>query len=97
MFGAKFDLTNKDVLEVITDIRIDKEEYKIVVTGKQGPTGKTWICNRLLSLGYKVCELDLNELTDLPRYQEDKNYFLIDKDLKFIVVILNKEINNEVF
>lgn len=92
MFGAKTDLTVKEMLELMQEINIDKDDYFVIVTGKQGITGKTWLCQQLRELGFRTNEVSGEEVLKSPIYKESKNYFLLDKELGYIIIILNKRV-----
>lgn len=96
----KYNCTVGEIFTAIITKRQDKfsndktfKDYTIVITGKNGPTGKTNLCNQLNELGFKAIELnrDLN-IFDFIDFKEDKNRLLIDVNQKFIFVILNKNI-----
>ena len=69
----------------------DPKEYTYIITGRIGPTGKTWLCNALRSNGLNAVEI--TELVyDIVNYNDNRNHFRRDVANKMCVIVLNKEI-----
>ena len=78
----------------------DRSDYTIVILGRPGPTGKTWLCNILTQHGFNAVEISA-ELTHIIGWgaaidpsviDVNRNYCLVDLEDKHIVVVLNKEL-----
>lgn len=85
-------LTPQLLLERITASETSME-YTYIITGKIGPTGKSWLYRQLNSRGYNV--IDLNE--SLMRYchiefDDSRNHYVINEIEKLMVIILNERL-----
>ena len=69
----------------------DSKEYTYIITGRIGPTGKTWLCNELRSNGLNAVEIT-ELMYDIVNYNGNYNHFRLDVDNKVFVIVLNKEI-----
>lgn len=61
----------------------------IVIMGRQGPTGKTTLCNKLIDEGYKVIEIS-ESIGGLVQYNDGKNHY-IENDY-YNVIVLNERV-----
>jgi hypothetical protein len=66
-------------------------DYTYVILGKSGPTGKTWLWDKLRNEGFGVIEIseDIYKLVD---YTDDHNHCIVDNFRKTIIIILNKRL-----
>lgn len=72
-----------------------REDYLFLVLGKPGPTGKTYLTQRLKEHGYQVAELS-EELA--PFLNADKfNHVIIDDLEKQVVIILNRDLPKQLW
>ena len=83
-----------------------KNEYTIIILGMPGPTGKTWLANKLNEKGWKAIEISemlcidnvlsngvINPHPFLVTYTDRyRDHVAIDDDKKVVVMILNKNI-----
>lgn len=58
-----------------------------VVLGRPGPTGKTWLCEKLKLYGYKVVEIS-EHIFDLVEYYGSTNHYRDYSDHDTVVVIV---------
>lgn len=64
-------------------------EYRYVILGKIGPTGKTWLWSKLKKDGFDAIELSENLVDDI-YYCGFKNYVRVNELDKIVIIILNK-------
>lgn len=68
---------------------IDRNNYTIVITGRIGPTGKTWLCNELVKKGYRAMEN--SQLTMSKLLTDDgMNHVFVDNSAKLVTIVLNE-------
>lgn len=90
-FGYEMLASNVDIYHKIVDEPKcwEPKEYTYLITGRPGPTGKTWLAARLNEAGLKA--IDISER--LIRLVEVKdmagNYFTIDHVNKVVYIVLN--------
>ena len=72
------------------------KDWTYVIFGCGGPTGKSYLWNNLISLGYNAIELseDVGPLLD---YHDRKNHYLIYEQSKCLVIILNKRLPEHIY
>lgn len=69
----------------------DRSDYTIVILGRPGPTGKTWLCNVLRQHNFNAVEIS-EEITPFVNWLDSKkNYYFTDPYTKHITIILNAE------
>lgn len=69
----------------------DKREYTIVILGRSGPTGKTWLCNALKNHGFNAVEISEELILARVDFGTDNgNHYYINHAEKYIVIVLNK-------
>lgn len=85
-------LTPAKILEGISKLLLNSNEYTYIVLGRIGPTGKTWICDQLRKLGYSAFEIS-EDICWLVHYIDNKNHVRIDENQKVCTIILNTPIN----
>lgn len=83
---SKLDL--ETVLSVIEGGAFYQCSHKFVILGKTGPTGKTWMTNKLRELGFKAIEIS-EEVNSILSYNDDYNHYITDFDNDVTVIILN--------
>lgn len=66
-------------------------EYTYIIMGKPGPTGKTWLCDKLRQRGYNACEVS-ESLCWLIDYHDNNNHYLIKNEYRVVVIILNQPV-----
>ena len=90
-------LPKSTATRIYEDIRkaVDNDEslksYTYIVMGKTGPTGKTYMVDRLKALGCNVVELS-ELIFDVVEY-DDSNYYRVDAMQKTVVIILNQRLD----
>ena len=67
----------------------EKRPYTFFVMGERGPTGKTWLCNKLKEHGFDAFELTESTF-DLISYQDEDNHVIGDEFDRTIVIVLNQ-------
>lgn len=75
--------------EILRDPYI--RDYTYVILGRSGPTGKTWLWDKLKSNGFEVLELS-ETIYKLVNYADSDNHVLVDDLHKAIVIILNRSL-----
>ena len=85
--------TNANTLDILKYImrhnKINRNDWTINITGRIGPTGKTWLCNELVKAGYKAKELSQFTMARLLS-DDGMNHVIVDEDVKQVVVVLNE-------
>lgn len=81
--------TPNDLLQDMLKHLDNPGEYTYIIMGKPGPTGKTWLCNKLRQYGYNACEIT-ESVCWIVDYRDNGNYYLIKKPHRVVVIILNK-------
>lgn len=65
------------------------KDYTFIITGKIGPTGKTWLTNKLRESGYTAIEIT-DQLYTLVDYTfPDRNAVHFDRINRTAVIVLN--------
>lgn len=64
-------------------------EWTYIITGRPGPTGKTYLYNMLKKNGYNAFEIS-EHMFSLVDYCDNKNHYLVDYAKKQVVIVLNK-------
>lgn len=87
-----YNLTPQSLLDRITTSEFSKD-YIYVITGKNGPTGKSWLCRELRLRGYHAVEI--NE--SLLRYghvelYDNFNHYVINELDNSMLIILNERV-----
>lgn len=98
MILEKYNLSNSLILDKICNDRliqvkfdkIDHRKYTYIISGKQGPTGKTWLTNSLLEKGYKA--IDVSEVNPYYSTADNNNYIYVNAKPKVVLIILNREL-----
>jgi hypothetical protein len=89
--------TPYDILRHFTETnqRDFKTDYLYLILGKPGPTGKTWLTQKLKEHGCQVAELS-EELA--PFLNADKfNHVIVDELEKQVVIILNRDLPKQLW
>ena len=74
---------------IVNHDKIDRDNYTIIITGRVGPTGKTWLCNELTKLNYRAVEN--TQLTMSMMLKDDgHNHVFLDDKIKQVVIVLNE-------
>ncbi len=71
---------------------MDMVTYTYIVLGKPGPTGKTWLVDRLRSRGLTAMEI-IPELNLLVEYRDDRNHVFLDHENHQVLIVLNQPIS----
>ena len=61
---------------------------------KTGPTGKSWLTDRLREIGCDVVELS-EDIYSFVDYKDSENHYLIDPFKKITIIILNQPLKTE--
>lgn len=67
----------------------DKSEYTIVILGKPGPRGKTWLRDVLRQHGFTVVEISEDIYQYVNMGQDERNHCIVDVLDRHITIILN--------
>ena len=73
---------------IIRSGRYPKGKYTFIILGKVGPTGKTWLLNRLRENGYRAIEIT-DAIYDLVDYKDDRNHIMEDELTDTVTIVLN--------
>lgn len=84
-------LENMSVHEILRHIKSDpcNLENTYIILGAPGPTGKTWLTDRLTEDGCRAFEIS-EDISDLLFYRDDKNHYLPNYFNKVVTIVLNK-------
>lgn len=70
----------------------DRSDYTIVILGKPGPRGKTWLCEALRQNGFNAIEISEDLACLIPWLAcDDRNHCIVDIFDKHITIVLNAE------
>lgn len=64
-------------------------EWVYIITGRPGPTGKTFLCNKLKENGYNSIEISEDTGRSV-KYFGDRNTFNVNYEKKQVVIVLNR-------
>ena len=64
-------------------------EWVYIITGRGGPTGKTFLCDKLKKNGYNAFEIS-EDLCGLVSYCDNENHYMVDHAKKKFVIVLNR-------
>lgn len=65
------------------------ENWTYIITGKTGPTGKTYTWGLLRRHGYNATEIS-EDIFSLVEYKDDKNHFLVNDMGRYAIIVRNK-------
>lgn len=65
------------------------KDYTYIISGRPGPTGKTWLSYKLESNEYKVVEIS-EKMYNLVHYEDADNHCLVDDFRKAVIIVLNR-------
>lgn len=65
------------------------KSWTYIITGKTGPTGKTYIRDLLRRNGYNAVEIS-EDIFSLIEYKDDENHFLVNDGAKYAIIVRNK-------
>lgn len=65
------------------------KDWTYIIFGSGGPTGKTYLYDKLRKNGYNAIELS-EDICAFVDYRDRENHYLIYEDNKCVVAILNK-------
>ena len=82
---------NMTVWEIFRHITSDpcNKDKTYIILGAPGPTGKTWLKDRLTEAGYRAFEIS-EDIFDLVIYRNDKNHYISDYFSKVVTIVLNR-------
>lgn len=66
----------------------------IIILGRPGPTGKTWLCNKLKEHGFNAIEIS-EDIFEYVSYNNDRNYISRKPYTNHIVIILNRPLEEK--
>lgn len=86
-------LNNANTLDILKFIirhdKIQRDTYTVMITGRIGPTGKTWLCNELCKIGYKAVEMS-PLFHSLQMKDDGVNHVVVDDAMDQVIVVLNE-------
>lgn len=82
--------TWRDVLR-FAETRSDRD-WKYIILGRPGPTGKTFLRNMLIEHSYDAVEVSEN-IWHLVNYKDSENHFEVDYLNKQLVIVLNRPLS----
>ena len=68
--------------------------WTFIILGRNGPTGKSWLCRELQNLGFTAIELS-ESILPLVEYRDNKNHVIADGLNKTVVIVLNRSLREE--
>ena len=74
---------------ILRDNKIRRETCTIIITGRVGPTGKTWLCNELIKKGYRAMEMS-PLFHSLNLKDDGTNHVVVDDGMDQVIVVLNE-------
>ena len=84
--------TNEGILSHIKrSWKLNNDKYLFIITGKVGPTGKSWLKKELITQDYNAVEIS-GSLYSLVEYTDDKNHFIVDEYEKTVLIVLNRNL-----
>ena len=79
-----------DILKyIIRHNEINRDAFTIIITGRVGPTGKTWLCKELCNKGYRAMEMS-PMVHSLMINNDGVNHVIVDEGVKQVIVVLNE-------
>lgn len=83
-------LNTLDILKyIIRHDKVKRDTFTILITGRAGPTGKTWLCTELCKYGYKAMEMS-PRFRSLQLKDDGVNYVIVDDSVDQVIVVLNE-------
>lgn len=86
-------LNNANTLDILKFIirhnKIKRDAFTIMITGRIGPTGKTWLCTELCKYGYKAMEMS-PLFHSLQMKDDGVNHVVVDDSVDQVIVVLNE-------
>ena len=77
--------------DIISNNKINPDDYIFIITGRAGPTGKSWLASKLSVMGYTAIEItEPMGVSGAVSFNDDKNHFIVDDFRKSVVIILNR-------
>ena len=70
--------------------RVRLRDYTVVILGKSGPTGKTWLCTALKEHGFNAVEISEDIMYLVDYGLDDRNHCFVNHEQKLVTVILNE-------
>lgn len=84
------EITPKSILKYILDMPWEISFDRVfVITGKSGPTGKTWLWNKLREYGFDSIELS-EWISPYVEYIDDENHYIELGTSNAALIVLNK-------
>jgi hypothetical protein len=74
---------------------LEDTPWTFVIIGRNGPTGKSWLCRGLQNRGFTAVELT-ESICQLVDYRDSHNHVIADYCNKTIVIVLNRSLRDEV-
>lgn len=89
----------EDILKFLTENFEKYKDYRINIYGTFGPTGKTWLWDNLIKLGYDVHEVyeELKEKESSCLYLDFIYLFDVMDAVSEIHIVLNKSLPKEIY
>lgn len=75
---------------ILTEVD-DSKDYLYLIMGRVGPTGKTWLYERLKENGYNAIEIT-EDVFEYVIYLERVNRYRIDPAKKLVTIVLNERL-----
>jgi hypothetical protein len=66
--------------------------FTFVITGKGGPTGKTWLTEKLRRNGFNAIEIT-EAMLGYVEYNDDANHYVVNGADKWGLIVLNKPLD----
>ena len=62
-----------------------------IVTGKNGPTGKSWLTRELNEYGFNAIELS-ESIYPFVQYKDDDNHVIVNHWQDYVLIVLNRRL-----
>lgn len=70
---------------------LERKDYLYVILGRPGPTGKTWLRDKLRAAGLLAVEV-VTGLDYFVEFKDNKNHYTVDDEQEQVVIILNERL-----
>lgn len=79
--------TNLTTLDILSELIRNYKHHTIILTGRPGPTGKTWLYNHLKQTNFFKSVIEISDVLE-SHYDDEQNHLIECEEC--VVVVLNK-------
>ena len=69
----------------------ERKDYLYVIMGQVGPTGKTWLRDKLRESGRLTVEV-MESIYNFVEFKDNKNHYTVDDLNEQVIIILNERL-----